>query len=430
MELDNLEADLQRVLRARAEVPARRDPVSDVHHGMRRRRRRQRLYVAATGLAVAAVAFGAVTVVGDHVGGPRAQTPASAGPTVPPTPVAVTEPATVTDVEITGQRGFALGAGTCGEAPCTVLLISDDGGQTWSRRTAQGLPACSDTGCPDRVRFADDKVGYAFGRGMWITTDSGRSWSRVSSGEVEALELSGQSAVRVLATATGCAPGCGYVVQTSAVGSLLWTTTFTQPSGSWVGAGLAARGDRVTALFYGHTAGGSSDARTAVARSSDAGATWTTGSDPCSPEPFTPTLESDTRDLALGPNGVAVALCIARRADGPAGVRVSTDGGRTYGSLLTVDTDSPGAVVVPAARSLVLQGFRDQQLELVATSDAGSSWTTVADQPAPTDAYGSRTPRTTLRFSSATEGTWLGTDGRSVHVTTDAGTTWTNYAFS
>ncbi|MCU1593930.1 MAG: hypothetical protein JWO12_1322, partial [Frankiales bacterium] len=64
----DLESELQRLLRTRDVPLPVLDPVPAVHAGIRRRRRTQRLQVATSGLAVAALAFAASVVVNDHLG--------------------------------------------------------------------------------------------------------------------------------------------------------------------------------------------------------------------------------------------------------------------------------------------------------------------------------------------------------------------------
>ncbi len=427
LESNPLEEQLARVLRTRSQVPGAVDPLPAVHAGMRRRRR-QRAQGAAAGLAaltVVGVALGATVLSG---GVPHRSAPAPR-PAQQPTDGPVTgPPVTVTDVDLQGSRGYALGNEVCPGGGCAALLVTSDGGATWSRRTARGLASCAGALCPEHVRFANERVGYAYGHGMWITTDSGRTWAQASTSQVVALEISGDVAVRVQTTEPDCGPACGFVVQTSAVGSLVWKTTYAQPIGSWVSASLAVRDARVTATFHGHTSGGSSDARSALLRSRDAGQTWSVDTDPCSPAPFDPNAESDTLDLALGPNGTAVALCVGRQAGSPAGVRVSADSGSTYGGLAALD-GRPESIAAPGAQVYVAQVRRPDALVLSRTTDGGATWTDVAHQAAPAPDTSGIVAPTPVRFSSATNGTWLSSDGRSVHVTTDGGSTWSTYPF-
>jgi photosystem II stability/assembly factor-like uncharacterized protein len=82
--------------------------------------------------------------------------------------------------------GYVLGAtGGCASPPCTSLLRTTDGGAHWA-----GVPAPRTALAPDpasegqltsvsRVRFADDRDGWAYGPGLWATHDGARSWHRL-----------------------------------------------------------------------------------------------------------------------------------------------------------------------------------------------------------------------------------------------------------
>lgn len=407
----DVEDELRTLLRSRDTALPVADPVPGVHRGMARRRRRQRLQVMASFVAVAALVGGAVTLARDPAAVPPPVVPATEPPTRPP----AVQRFSATDVTFVGDDGWALGTSPCSTGRCTTLLATTDGGLTWTRPGGRQL--CAD-GCVREVRFVDAQVGYAFAPDLFVTLDGGGSWTRLASPEVQALEVAGDTVVRVVSTQPSCLPGCTYVVQTAPVGSLVWTTRYTS-TGRGVGAALARWGDRLVLTDYGNPAGGAMDARTRLALSTDRGQTWTPQDDPCSPGFVEGGPESDTRLLALGPEGSAAAFCTQRLVGGPSGLRLSGDGGRTYGRQQDVAYDSADRLAVTGPdTALAAHGAL-----LERTTDGGQTWSTVARAGAVGDVGGS------LAFTSATRGVWLPPGAAALWRTTDGGATWTETPF-
>src|SRR5213595_2911457 len=58
---------------------------------------------------------------------------------------------------VSAQRGWLLGSAPCGQATCTTVIGTTDGGRTWSRLGTLDAPLSveQDTGIT-QVRFADD----------------------------------------------------------------------------------------------------------------------------------------------------------------------------------------------------------------------------------------------------------------------------------
>ena len=412
----DLETELRSLLHTRDTAAPVADPVPGVHRGIVRRRRRQRLQVMASFVVVAGLVGGAVTLTRGTSAAPPPITPATQAPSVASVEPVAVQGFSAVDVTFVGDRGWALGTAECASGRCTTQLVSADGGATWTQRAARGL--CAD-GCVREVRFADDKVGYAFGPDLWITLNGGESWAKVSSPEVQALEVAGESVVRVVSTQPSCMPGCTYLVQTAPVGSLVWTTRYTS-TGRGVGAELVRWGDRLTLADHGNPAGGAGDARTRLALSTDGGMTWTPQDDPCSPGFVDNGPESDATTLALGPQGSAAVACVNRlAATSGAAVRFSSDAGRTYGAVSSS---------LPQVDHLAVTGpgtaFAALGTVLSRTTDGGASWSTVAQTGANGDDGGA------LSFSSATQGTWLPPSGTTVWRTSDGGATWTEASFS
>ncbi len=418
----DLERELQRVLRTRGTALPVTDPVGAVHSGMRRRRRAQRVQVLSAGLAVVAVAVVAALVGNPLSSSVAPPTPATQGPSPrPPSDLrAVPEGFEAQDLSFVGtDQGWSLGTVPCGTERCTVQLVTTDGGATWVRRPAVGLPrTCMASACVSRVRFATARIGYAFGPSLYLTDNGGSTWSRFDSGEVQDLEIAGDQVARVVSTRPGCLPECTFAIQTAAVGSIAWRTTHTTTEPR-LGAALVRRGTRLVAQLYGTTDGEASTATGPLVLSDDGGATWRVRADPCVQ---TAVPGSGTSNVALGSDGVVVLLC--QGDPGQAAVRLSTDSGRTFGPARSVPGRGQRLAAAGADR-VVVEAVRGERPVLQLTRDGGRSWTQVAVQTQPYGvAYGSY-----LAFATSAAGTWLSPDGTGVWTTSDGGESWTRRPF-
>lgn len=413
----DLEHELTEVMRRRDTPPPVADPVPAVRAGMRRRRRTQRLQALTAGVGVVVVAMGAALLVGNPLASSSKPLPAATHAPAPSDRSAVPAGFVAQDLTfVTTQHGWALGTAPCGTASCTVQLVTTDGGTTWVRRAAVGLPtSCALGDCVTRLRFADTRIGYAFGPSLYITNDGGAHWSPQSSSPVFGLEIAGGTVSRVVSREWAC-PGCTFVVQTSEVGSFVWHTAASSDR-LRRGAAMARRGSRIAVPLFTNPAG---DAQTAVFLSADAGKTWVEHEDPCS-EPATE--ERDALQVSLGPDGLVVVLCQTTLSDETV-VRVSTDGGRTYGVARSVPGVASRVTAVSAGR-LVAESVTDGRAVLLLSRDGGVSWERVAAQPQPVG------PARVvfLEFSSQRTGTWLGPDGSVMWRTSDGGSTWVAHPF-
>jgi len=428
----DLERELQRVLHTREMPPPVADPVTAVHAGMRRRRRNQRLQVLSAGLGVVAVVVAASLLVGNPLASSsKVVTPTTQLPTPEPTtaPSLTTVPAgfTVGDLTfVSTQQGWALGTAPCASGRCTVQLVTSDGGKTWGQQPESGLPeTCAESSCVRQIRFADAQVGYAFGPSLYLTQDGGAHWSRLVSEQVDGLEIAAGTVSRVVSTQPSCAPACNFVVQTTTVGSLDWTTAYTSHEYR-VSASIARYGDSIAVPLFANPAGGSGDAHIALLLSTDSGTSWQVRDDPCGPPSSNDPGEVDTRDLSFGPDGSFVTLCNQRMSvpGGSAAVRLSTDTGTTFGPSRA----TPGLAIRVAAVSknqVVAEVVADGKDALVLTQDGGRTWTRVAEQPQPAGTTGG----SFLAFSTRLTGTWVGVDATSVWRSTDGGATWTEHPF-
>lgn len=144
--------------------------------------------------------------------------PGRTGPAAGATPAAGSVPASFKAASITWlnlKRGWVLGAVPCGAKFCWFAAGTADGARTW-RMLGRVGPA---TGAPPdvrpaaaEIRFATARVGWAFGPGLFRTTNGGWSWraAPIPGGGKQVLDLAISSA-GVYAVVSPCDPdasGC------------------------------------------------------------------------------------------------------------------------------------------------------------------------------------------------------------------------------
>ena len=184
---------------------------------------------------------------------------------------------------------------------------------------------------------------------------------------------------------------------------------------------LYRQGSRIVLAGYGNAAGGVR-ATAQIDRSADGGRTWANGPDSCGGK------DGYASTLALAPPSALVLLCKHQMARpdgtfGPAWVRISTDGGATFGAaehlpLLPVTargtiTDYQLAAASPARLLAVQTGTSGSRL--LRSGNGGRSWITSLRFPGGSNVLlvGFEDPRT-ARVAQ----------GDTVWTTRDAGQTW------
>jgi photosystem II stability/assembly factor-like uncharacterized protein len=335
----------------------------------------------------------------------------TAGPTAPGGPVpAGTEATSITF--ISPDTAFVLGTAPCDVQPCSAILRTTDRGGHWV-----GLPAPRENVSYYLgdglwgLRFADARNGYAFGQGLWETSDGGASWHKATPPAPTVLSLEAVQDRGLVAVAQSCQPGkgCGHRIGVyhqsiggswSAVGSV--RTYFNDASISvhgsvvWVLAGLnlyvstdgggsfqtesqpcptrlgqpgsiSDDGAHVYLLCAGNGAAGSTQKY--LYRSAGPNSPWTLVG--------RPPAGGDGGEISAGSDG---SIVIAT-SSGASLLYRSADGGRTWGTALTEDdggagwsdlgfTTSSDAVVVhgPALAGSQRPG------KVLLSSDGGLTW--------------------------------------------------------
>ncbi|HET6876522.1 MAG TPA: hypothetical protein VFH38_03240 [Jatrophihabitans sp.] len=331
----------------------------------------------------------------------------------------------VLDLTFTGtDDGWALASADClyRTGRCTAVLRTRDGthwsGMPGAAFNVPGVQHCA-APCVTHLRFADDRVGYAFGPStMFMTTDGGRSWQRQPGGAL-ALETLDGNVIRVVAKGTGCPGPCHVQVETAAIGSTVWSLAQLPPNGppgsGWFGAGVQfARGVGGDAylLLQGNPAGGAGRATSQLLRSTDAGRTWSTVGEPC-PQSG---AEVDSYQLAAGGGGRVSALCATRQVPQRWFVATSTDAGAHFaGQPGTIPPAAAGGLLNGDPATVLISAGR----RIARSTDGGRTWTLVA-RPAG--------PFTFLGFENAQVGRAVTRRGNAIWTTRDGGLSWTRSA--
>jgi photosystem II stability/assembly factor-like uncharacterized protein len=328
---------------------------------------------------------------------------------------------------VSDQSGFALGTVSCGTGRCIALLGTTDGGSSWRplaapTRAAGGVYNTCPAGqpCVQQVRFATPLTGYAYDPSLLVTTDGGEHWSPLAGVNVSSLEAADGTVVRVASAGTGCS-GMPYQADAAPVGSTAWRTLPAPAIPEICPPVLYRQGERLVLVGYGNPAGGVR-ATAQIARSGDDGQTWASGPDSCGGR------DGYASGVALAPPDVLVLLCQhqmpgATGVFGPAWVRVSVDGGASFGPDQTV----PSAPAAPPGtiQAYQLAAARADQLLIAETGQNGSRVLLTEN--------GGRTWSATLNLAASGPAVLVGyqdpvtgriAQGDLVWTTRDGGRTW------
>lgn len=399
-------------------------------------------------LAAAAVAAIVATVVGiqndRHTAAPvapavshgvTASPTVDSSPTPAPTPTSMPAPATVPadpnsigldhfqaiDITFVGSKdGWALGNSDClndSAKTCAAMVFTTDGGTSWhSMKQPPGDVAATGCGalCFERIRFATDRIGYAFGPTSFaMTKDGGATWQRESGG-AEALETLDGNVIRLVAkSSSGCPGPCDVSVETAMIGSSTWSTQQLAPGGiSPIAVQLARSGTDAYVLATRNPASGAGIQTSTLYVSTDDGASWLQRPEPCPQAGF----EVDSTALAAGTNGTVIVLCTARPGSSPDFVAVSHDHGSTFARAAGSVPTSVDLVAGDTKTVLVAAGAVARR-----STNGGASWARI-DDLAGTVSF--------LGFESKTVGRAVTDGGRTIWTTHDAGRTWHAFDFS
>jgi len=293
---------------------------------------------------------------------------------------------------------WVLGTFPCRTGSCAALVRTTDAGRRFTR-VAVPFGAVA-------VRFADSRDGFAYGASsFWTTHDGGSIWRRLALRQVLAFATGGGTAYAV--TGRCGSNGCASVrFERSPVTADAWRSTAMPFAHAAPNFDLAAVGTSVW-LFGGASSGGRlSDV---LARSSDSGRTFVTGTAPCYAELAAHLEPSSARVLwAFCPTGM---MGIAWR---------STDAGARF-TALHIPRCCPNSTSLAPASDETAVAAANGVRRLLRTRDGGSTWL-------PAGVPRGVTYWSSIEFADARVGLGLAQIGGGLKLTllrtSDSGATW------
>ncbi len=106
---------------------------------------------------------------------------------------------------VSSRTAFVLGTAPCGHRRCSVILRTTNRGGSWVALAAPpGAVGGYDFGGLWGVRFADERHGFAFGDGLWQTSDGAASWQAAPAPAPTVLALVAAGDRELIAITTAC----------------------------------------------------------------------------------------------------------------------------------------------------------------------------------------------------------------------------------
>ena len=294
----------------------------------------------------------------------------STGASAAPTSILGLSPVSATFVSATD--GWMLGKSTCPSGSCAAIKRTADAGRTWTAIPAPDAPIFPSPSqvAPgiSRIRFADARTGWASGPDRWTTHDGGATWTRVT-----IAGLAADSSVVALEAGNGSVhavvlDGQGYRIASAAVGTDDFRLSAVRVP---VGAGPVPA---VQLVLSGPAGWLLENDRTVVGGARLVNGTWAAWQPPC-------LNVVGPAYLAASSSTELAAACDVGRWSSPTGSHlfVSHDGGATFGEAATAVPLTMTGQVTAASPSVIVVGGTDATgAVLVATFDAGRTWSVVA----------------------------------------------------
>lgn len=113
--------------------------------------------------------------------GLAAALPATAAPAVPAKASAPAKFKAASLNWLSASQGWLLGAAPCDKKTCTDVLVTSDGGTSWSLAGSIDAPLATNATPPDvgvnEIKPVTASVGWAYGPALFRTADGGKSWT-------------------------------------------------------------------------------------------------------------------------------------------------------------------------------------------------------------------------------------------------------------
>lgn len=339
--------------------------------------------------------------------------------------------------------GFALGD-SCSPtgANCrNQLIATSDGGSSWRSVMApsashiqSGLSDCASNNAVSEISFANRTDGWTWGPGLWATQDGAHTWHSVkTAGPVRSLAVVGSYVWALESDCAGSGGGTNpsLVLMRSPVGGGAWTTVLGLPSINASSASLQATTSKQAWLEATGVSASGSGAAVSLYRTTDAGASWSSLSDPCLPAP------GSTPPFAV----IAESAWIACGGESGGGdqsktIYTSADGGQTWsaaGSSGQVGASpEPSSGEIPTTgyvAGLTLTSASEGWLALargtlLVSRDGGQTWSPVI----PTGSVAGGSGVLAVAFVTPTDGWALASPDSGgeavIYRTTDGGSAW------
>ena len=340
--------------------------------------------------------------------------------------------------------GFALGDSCASTgADCRPQIIATtDGGSRWhavnappASRIQSGASSCVGDNSVSEIAFANRADGWTWGPGLWATQDGARSWHEVKTlGPVRSLAVVGGRvwAVESDCTSSGGSPNRNLVVMRAPLGGGAWTTVPGLPSVLASSAALEATPSGLVWLEATGTSAGGGGTTVSLFRTADAGASWSSLTDPCSPVP------GSTPPFAV----IGEAVWIACGGEPGAGnqskiIYTSSDGGQIWSRAASSGqvgvTPEPSTGTIPIAGYVAGLAVTSSSVgwlalargTLLVSRDSGHLWT----QAIPAAAAAGGSGVLAVAFATPTDGWALASPDSGgetvIYRTTVGGSAWT-----
>ncbi len=308
------------------------------------------------------------------------------------------------------DQWWVLGTAPCQSGRCGEVLETSDGGAHFSTHL---LPSA--LGRVSGVAFANSADGFVYGPGLAVTTDGGATWTTESMpGTVSELQIAGGRA-DALVTCSSSSAGCQGQVQLfqTAVPGVSWQAV-ALPRQLVFGASLSVQASMV--LVSNGPASSTGAQPVDFLLSNNGGSSFSVETSPCVPglggrgeiaisnpaviwaacptgmlaspslsidggRTWTPVRSSTEFSNGLDLSPVSATTALAWPAGGQSGVALTTDGGKTFHTVLTGPTGSVGAFAgySDASRAYVIfpKGSGNTAGVMYESNDGGRTWTQV-----------------------------------------------------
>lgn len=269
---------------------------------------------------------------------------------------------------VSAQEGFILGTAPCAHPPCSVILRTRNRGASWA-----GLPAplerISRPGGNGLwgLRFADADRGYAYGEGLWTTSNGAASWQPATAPARYVLELAAVNDRELVAVAAPCSFGSANCAGNlslyhRSIGAGPWTRVATAGPQVFTES-LAVHGNTVWALM---------GSRLLV--STDGGSTFSSHAQPCAHTAFGLPFPTSITDEVAGTH--TYLFCEGQAATGHTQKFIYRTSG-TSGAWQAVGqapTGGDGGVLAAGSDSSIVLATASGASSLDRSADGGQHW--------------------------------------------------------